>query len=27
MRRAVGQASNGNVSELGHVIVGAANDD
>jgi diguanylate cyclase (GGDEF)-like protein len=27
MRRAVGQASNGNVSELGHVIAGAANDE
>jgi len=27
MRRAVGQASNGNVSELGHVGAGAANDD
>ena len=27
MRRAVGQASNGNVSELGHVAAGAANDD
>ncbi len=27
MRRAVGQASNGNVSESGHVIAGAANDD
>ena len=27
MRRAVGQASNGSVSEMGHVIAGAANDD
>jgi len=27
MRRAVGQASNGNVSEQGHVVAGAANDD
>ena len=27
MRRAVGQASNGNVSEIGRVAAGAANDD
>jgi hypothetical protein len=27
MRRAMGQASHGNVSELGHVGAGAANDD